>query len=36
MMGEQWGRTGNMKSFTPEECVARMDEPRIPPSRARR
>ena len=22
MMGEQWGRTGNMKYFTPEEWVA--------------
>ena len=26
MMGEQWGRTGNMKHFTVEEWVARMDE----------
>lgn len=26
MMGQQWGRTGNMKWFTPEEFMARMDE----------
>ena len=26
MMGEQWGRTGNMQFFTPEEWVAKMDE----------
>ena len=26
MMGEQWGRTGNMKYFTPEEWVQKMDE----------
>jgi predicted TIM-barrel fold metal-dependent hydrolase len=26
MMGEQWGRKGNMQSFTVEEFVARMDE----------
>src|SRR5262245_40083311 len=26
MMGEQWGRTGNMQFFTPEEWIAKMDE----------
>ena len=26
MMGEQWGRTGNMKYYTPEEWVEKMDE----------
>ena len=26
MMGEQWGRTGNMKYFTPEEWVQKMDD----------
>jgi uncharacterized protein len=25
MMGEQWGRTGNMKYYTPEEFVQKMD-----------
>ena len=34
MMGDQWGRHGNMKWYTPEEFVAYMDDeqrqPRLP------